>query len=132
MSSEQIAVPYRRVPPTVVGALLVATFAIGALTGFIVPRVLDAGSGAARASGTTQTFDSARNADPAVVRPAFKGVSDNNMSDAVRTSRLRATDASGSGSFDHHYGQLSRLVPFKGVADNNMSDATYAAQHGSH
>jgi hypothetical protein len=98
MSSEPIAVPYRRVPVSIVSALLVAAFAIGALTGLVVPRVLDAGGRVSGASSATQ---------------AFKGVAENNMSDAARSARLAA-------------GRQA----FKGVADNNMSDAAYAAQYG--
>lgn len=72
MSSGQIAAPYRRSPHSVVASLVAAAFALGALTGFGLPRILD---GTSHATGVT---------GPIVIARTFKGVADNNMSDAAR------------------------------------------------
>ena len=104
MSSSQIAAPYRRSPHPVVAGVVAAAFALGALTGFGLPRLLD---GTRHATGVT---------GPIVAAQTFKGVADNNMSDAAR----RAS-----------YGNAVQAPSFAGVADNNMSDAARRAIYGS-
>ena len=96
MSSAQSVAPYRRIQSPLMVAIVAATFALGALTGFGLPRVLEGASHSTDVAGIS------------VVDSTFKGVADNNMSDAILQSRLGSTPV---------------RQTFKGVADNNMSDA---------
>ena len=72
---------------------------IGALAGFSIPRNLGLQGHGDGPSGGSYV-------------QKFKGVADNNMSDAAYRSRF------GAG-----------LPWFKGVADNNMSDAAYRSRY---
>jgi hypothetical protein len=81
----------QRLRAPLIGAALTATFAAGLVTGISLPRTPP---------------------DRVVASTSFKGVADNNMSDAVR----RITNPDGPW--------------FKGVADNNMSDAVRRALYG--
>jgi hypothetical protein len=118
MSSSQVATPYRQVPFSVLAVLLAIAFAIGALTGLGLPRVLEGPS-------------HPRAASAAVTPKSFTGAAENNMSDAVRAAQLAGAAKPFKGAADNNMSDASRIQPFKGVADNNMSDAVYQARYGS-
>ncbi len=72
MSSGQIAAPYGRLRGSIVTAVVVGAFAVGAATGISLPHAASSGSHPDAAAGST------------VPAPSFAGVADNNMSDAAR------------------------------------------------
>jgi hypothetical protein len=104
MSSNQLSAPHNRISSPVLIGIVAVVFALGALTGLGVPRLLDGATYAFGAKGAT------------TVERTFTGVADNNMSDAAR----RAT-----------YGATTVERTFTGVADNNMSDAARRATYGA-
>jgi hypothetical protein len=111
MSSNQIALPYRRIPVSLVGGIAAATFAIGVLTGFGVPRILD---GEGIVTGP-----------PAVVQ-TVPVVSGHDMSDAVYEALHGPTSTvarAGHSMSDAAYEAFHRPT------ERTMSDAAYDALH---
>jgi hypothetical protein len=120
MSSIQIAESYRRIPLPLVAGLVAVAFALGALTGFGLPRIVAGASHATAAAVASQAVkggpehtmsDAAYQAlHPLAVRTPLAGVVEHTMSDAA-------------------YEALRRSVPMVGTAEHTMSDAAYQALH---
>jgi hypothetical protein len=110
-TERQVRVSYQSTRALTI-ALAIIAFAIGMVAGAIAVRALDL------------------QAD-AVVRPAaivpYKGVADNNMSDAARAGEYAAPWFRGVADHSMTDAALAAGLKaqwFRGVTDNNMSDAT--------
>jgi hypothetical protein len=96
MTSGPIATPYRRIPVSIVALLLAAAFAVGALTGLGVPRLLNAAP--TNAGAAPQTVPAAVNSNSGdwTVRvqfaPPYSGqgtsVAENNMGEATSAAQF--------------------------------------------
>ena len=113
MSSNQIALQHRRIPISLVGGISAATFAIGVLTGFGVPRILG-GEGIVMGP-------------PTVVQAVPVGAGQD-MSDAAQPAfqgALPIVAPAGRTMSDAAYDALHRH------AERTMSDAAYEAIHAA-
>jgi hypothetical protein len=113
MSSSQIALQHRRIPISLVGGVSAATFAIGVLTGFGVPRIL---GGEGIVTG------------PPTVVQAVPVLAGQDMSDAAYGALHGVASTAvpaGRSMSDAAYEALHRH------AERTMSDAAYEAIHAS-
>ena len=114
-TERQVPVSYQSTRSLMI-ALAIVAFSIGMVAGAIAVRALDLRS-------------------DAVVRPTaivpYKGVADNNMSDAARAGEYAAPWFRGVADHSMTDAALAaglRAQWFRGVTDNNMSDATRATR----
>ncbi len=117
MTSNQIAAPRFHIPLPLVAVMVAAAFALGALAGFGLPRIVDGASHTTGAAGVT------------VAGPIVNGAAESNMSDAAYQA-LRAPALKVAA----HEPDMSDAAykAFHGPTlrpDRSMSDAAYRALH---
>jgi hypothetical protein len=121
LTTKDLAAPYRPTRRAVMATLLIVVFSAGMIAGAVGVRALE--DPLARALRSTS---------PAAMVP-FKGVSDNDMSDAARSTLYETRWFRGVA--EHNMTDAARAAAvagssFKGAADNNMSDAAWRATRG--
>jgi hypothetical protein len=121
LTTKELAAPYRPTRRALMATILIVAFSAGMIAGAIGVRALE--DPLARAL---------RPASPAAMVP-FKGVSDNDMSDAARSTLYQTRWFRGVA--EHSMTDAARTAAvagtsFKGAADNNMSDAARRATWG--
>ena len=135
MSSIQIPARDGRIPLPLVAGVVAAAFALGALTGFGLPRIVD---GASHTAGATGALIGIKTAE---------GVAEHTMSDsayqalhsAIVQTPLAAAVAPpdmSAAAYDAFHGPASTTMSaaayeaFHGPASSTMSAAAYEAFHG--
>ncbi len=113
-SERQVPISYRSTQWPLMIALAIVAFAIGMVAGAIAVRALD--------------FQAEAAVRPATIVP-YKGVADNNMSDAARAGEYAPPWFRGIADHNMTDAALAAGLQaqwFRGVADHNMTDATRA------
>ena len=137
-TERQVPVSYQSTRSLMI-ALAIIAFAIGMVAGAIAVRALDLQSDAVvrpaaivpyKGVADNNMSDAARAGEYAP--PWFRGIADHNMTDAALAAGLRAQwfrgVADDNMSDDTRVTRLPDL--FQGVAEGNMSDAAYGANWG--